>query len=175
MNVKRGMDRISLLLAIIAILPAFAGGWWLYQGAKTNAEKITLTDEFCAAGRTPTIEEVAKIPDFWNLPVNKQIGVLGELDQRFKEMPEKEKHEVLAKLIPSESLPEKVEKAVRGALSERPAIPCELVLKTGTYERPPKWQCAAAGAAGSAFAFLFLLLSLRALTRLFLWILEGFR
>lgn len=40
MNIKKGIDRISLILALIAIVPGFGAGWVFYLGVYEEQNNI---------------------------------------------------------------------------------------------------------------------------------------
>jgi hypothetical protein len=47
--------------------------------------------------------------------------------------------------------------------------------KIEEYQYPPKWQCALAGFIGSGGVFAIVLFGLRGLTRVSVWVVEGFK
>ena len=113
MNIKRGIERIAIILALIALIPGFWGGWNTYKDIKTV-----------------------------------KVRWYGD------------------KKIPAKTIltPEEFDRELEERLSTRVE-----------YHYPPDWQCVIAGVAGSSIAFLIVFFGISGLTRVSLWIVEGFK
>ena len=98
------------------------------------------------------------------------------------------------KMLPAEKIPEEFQKRIAERLPEKLQkkikekgtilSPEELqkwldvedtILPPVEYYYPPDWQCAIAGVAGSSIAFLIVFFGISGITRVSLWIVEGFK
>ena len=121
MNIIKGVTRIALVLAIMATVPGFLGGWDIYKFKKTITIEL-------------------------DSPVNESLSP-EELQKRLNK------------------------KSAKDFLDEKPLD----LFKEERCSYPPNWQCAIAGVMGSIVAFLVVFFSISGITRVFLWIIEGFK
>jgi len=133
MNIIKGMTRLALLLALIAAVPGFLGGWSIYRFEKTIKVKSLVKK------KSLTPEEFQKRLD-------------KELAQDFLE----EKPSDLIKEMRKDPLGIIYQSEIR-------------------YHYPPNWQCATTGVVGSIVAFLIVFFGISGITRVSLWIVEGFK
>lgn len=162
MNIKRGMDRIALVLAAIAILPGGILGWIVYEQEKKGGVRVEpvpgdyVTPELQYMG-PPDIEHTP-LPDFKSDKPS-HLYVLKKFRQEYPEYND----------MPDGELVERLHAKYYSDMSFKDF--CQHVGFTPT----PKWQCAIAGATGAGIAFLLVLFGVRGTTRLALWIGGGFK
>ena len=120
MNIIKGINRITIVLAVIAILPGFIGGWKIYKAERKTEVKVPFEEEE---------------------------------DKRFVPTPETVKTEIPYGPVPFDPFKEEKHQ----------------------YSYPSNWQCALAGVAGSSIAFLIVFFGISGITRVSLWIVEGFK
>jgi len=119
MNTIKGVTRIALVLALIAMVPGFLEGWDIFRSEKIVESEIPVKESLSP-------EELQK-----------------KLDK----------------------------KSAKDFLDEKPLD----LFKEESCSYPPNWQCAIAGVVGSSIAFLIVFFGISGITRVFLWIVEGFK
>jgi hypothetical protein len=141
MNTIKGVARIALVLAIIAIVPGFLGGWNIYEVEKTMKVRWYGDKKLPAE----------KIPEEFQKKIAEKLPE--KLQKKIKE-----KGTVLN--------PEELDKWYEAKATILPPV---------RYYYPPDWQCAIAGVIGSIVAFLIVFFGISGITRVSLWIAEGFK
>jgi len=144
MNIIKGMDRAALVIAIIAMAPAFIVGWNFYKQEKTTVktEKRLLSPSELSQ-RLGIPEEKNYNPDDREV-IEHKYGISGS-----------NRDSNVIYYDPDELEPYTPEETI--------------------YQHPPQWQCAIAGFLGSCIVFTIVLFGLRGLTRVSVWVVEGFK
>ena len=162
MNIKKGVNRVALVLAVIAIFPGFIFAWLIYDSENT---KTVLVYDVTEANRKlfsdidKTLEEFPKIKPWekpWGKPANDPLWIL----------PEVYREKLSKKYSPDEINAWLVNKKQNGPFYASPRI---------EYVSPPKWKCAIVGIIGASISFLFVLFCLRGIFWTFIWVVEGFK
>lgn len=120
MNIIKGINRITVVLAVIAILPGFIGGWKIYKAERKTEVKVPFEEE---------------------------------KDKKFVPTPESVKTDI-----------------PYGPVAFNPFEEEE-----HQYRYPPNWECATGGIAGSCIAFFIVFLGINGMTKVLLWIIDGFK
>ena len=141
MNTIKGVARIALVLAILATVPGFLGGWNIYKSEKTM--KVRWYGDKKLPAETIPEEFQKNIAEKLSKELQKKIKEKGTV-LNFIELDKW--HKAKAAILP----------------------PVE-------YYYPPDWQCAIAGVTGSSIAFLIVFFGIGGITRVSLWIVEGFK
>jgi len=172
-NIKKGINRIALVLAVIAVVPAFIFGWQTYRGKDIYLGVSSRTDdirelqsEFELLALKHSLPKRPKSEPIlpWDDVVEGEI--YGELSQEGRE---KVKESYLNILI----LPRVSEEDI--GLARKQFMDYAKQLDSTIIEYPPNWQCTIAGIVGSVFVFLLVFFGLRGLMHLGFWIVDGFR
>jgi hypothetical protein len=133
MNITKGLDRIALVIAVIAMLPSFIGGMYItYEWLTTESAEYKA----------------------WQKEYDERLSYL-----RKKEFPDRRT------LTPEELFRIMDDKTLSDMREKRPS----------KLSYPPMWQKLAGGSIGAVVGLFLVLFTLRGMTRLTIWIIDGFR
>jgi hypothetical protein len=136
MNVTKGLDRIALVIAVMAMLPSFIGGMQItYEVLKTETHEYKV----------------------WKK----------EYDKRFSYLLKKESSDGEAITPPADRF--------IGIFEDKTLESIRAKEPSEKYSYPPMWQRLAGGTIGAVVGLLLVLFTLRGMTRLAVWIIDGFR
>ena len=195
MNIVKGLNRITIVVATITNIPGFIGGWEIYYKQYGTVIKISAQD--ILNSNIPSIKAIRKKYPGYNDISDSQLAKA--LHKKFYyKMSFKKFSELFLNaeerppssppiLAPERRTKKQTAEEFLNSFNEEHIVWDDEVdqaiwdVLEGKYKArvrvlPPKeWECAIAGVIGSSVTFFVVLFGLRGTIRIFAWIVAGFK
>ena len=173
MNIKKGVNRVALLLSVIAIFPGFIFAWLIYDDVKTKTVlvyDVTEANMKLFSNINKTFEEGPERDRFGGTTI-KESPDENRKTLRRAGFNDSEIDEFFRKRLSNKYKPEEINAWLVYQKQKDPFYGDPRM----EYVTPPKWKCAIAGVVGASISFLFVLFCLHGIFWTFIWVVEGFK